>query len=284
MDDNLKVEQGVQTYKLDSWQQFHDLVATKFENTPAYIFRGQADAEWQIESTLDRLEKRFPTRPNFSGGTPDEFDCSPASRSTHLLAFQRAIRGRRGHNPPTLTENEIWALAQHHGMSTPMLDWTLSPFVALFFAFEEEKRIDKNGELTQPDERTVFSLSTSVVGEHSTATDPAPQPISPTTETSHRLLAQSGLFLKMPVKMDLESYVRKCFGVDSTAENEHARGVLKKIEIKNDDRSGCLKMLNKMNINRMTLFPDLDGACKYIDALWEIDFDTILGHLGDIDT
>jgi hypothetical protein len=34
-----------------------------------------------------------------------------------------------------------------------------------------------------------------------------------------------------------------------------------------------------MNINRMSLFPDPDRAAAYINALWEIDFDTSLGYI-----
>ena len=36
-----------------------------------------------------------------------------------------------------------------------------------------------------------------------------------------------------------------------------------------------------MNINRMSLFADLDGAARYINSLWELDFDTALGALPD---
>jgi hypothetical protein len=263
------ISHGVQEWSIESWQEFYDLVASHFDNSPAYIFRGHADAVWKITSTIDRMEERYPRRKNFSGTVPKEFDCPVASRETHLRAFRQVIRGRPGIPAPPDDDNECWALAQHHGLATPMLDWTLSPFVALFFAFEEKG---------DAKERMVVALSSSVIDEKSSQADPAPTPYLPRNEASHRLLVQSGLFLRMP-KTDLETYVRSHFSDESTPDNSHARAVLIKIRIPAIDRFGCLKMLNKMNINRMTLFPDIDGAARYINALWEIDFDTSLGYI-----
>ena len=83
----------------------------------------------------------------------------------------------------------------------------------------------------------------------------------------------------MPERTELEEYVRSHFNNESSDSTPHARAVLIKIQIKNGDRKNCLKMLNKMNINRMSLFPDPDGAAAYINALWEIDIDTSLGYI-----
>lgn len=44
-------------------------------------------------------------------------------------------------------------------------------------------------------------------------------------------------------------------------------------------RDDCLKLLNKMGINRMTMFPDLDGSAAFVNALWELDFDTAFGAI-----
>jgi hypothetical protein len=85
----------------------------------------------------------------------------------------------------------------------------------------------------------------------------------------------------MPGGTDLESWIREHFP-DETDELPHqARAVLERIVIANRDRLDCLKFLNKMNINRMSLFPDLDGAARYTNALWELDFDTSLGRYLD---
>ncbi|HRT50389.1 MAG TPA: hypothetical protein P5279_07850, partial [Anaerohalosphaeraceae bacterium] len=38
--------------------------------------------------------------------------------------------------------------------------------------------------------------------------------------------------------------------------------------------------LDHMNINRASLFPDLDGAARYVNDLWEVNFDKAIGYIG----
>lgn len=268
------IRQGIQERTLDWWTQFYDLIATHFEDTPAYIFRGQGDAGWKVNSSLDRLEGKYPTHGVRIDGKLESLSGPPVRREEHLRAFRQAMLGRPGVAAAPADDNECWALAQQHGLATPMLDWTLSPFVALFFAFEEENNAKQ---------RAVFALSSSVIAEKHSPEDPAPLPFLPANEASYRLLVQAGLFLRMPPETELERYVRSHFHTETSSQSHHPRAVLMKILIANNagDRAACLKMLNKMNINRMTLFPDPDGAAKYINALWEIDFDTSLGYIGN---
>ena len=284
-----RIDSGISETALDSWEDFLPVVAQFRDNT--FVYRGQADARWKIESTLDRLEARFPTTPNTSGTNPKQFQCSPVTRRVHLEAFKETVRGKRGSSPGDLSENEWWALAQHHGLATPLLDWTYSPFVALFFAFEEGAYIDwTERRVCEPERRTVYVVPFHLISENGSAQHPAPELFSPRREITYRLSSQSGVLMKMPepvcsksgvrTTIDLEASVRARFA-EETSGNTPARSVLRKITMPNNDRKGCLKLLNKMNINRMSLFADLDGAARYINSLWEIDFETALGALPD---
>lgn len=278
-----EIVEGVREVHIESWEDFSEHIKTHHAFCPALIYRGQGRAEWPVQSKIDRIETRFQHTPNRFGTVPRNFDRPPVDRNTHLRAFKEAARGRRGQNPPNLSEDQWWALGQHHGLSTPLLDWTRSPFVALFFAFEDELLPDNEGTLSKPSHRSVFSVSSNAICD---SKDPgqfeSPSPFSPIGEITPRLLNQSGVFLRMPEKCDLETFVKTRFKKECTiSRGDAARCILEKVTIPNKGRHACLRHLNKMNINRMTLFPDLDGAARYVDALWELEFDTSLGYIPD---
>jgi len=278
-----EIVEGGREVCIESWEEFSEHIKIHHAFCPALIYRGQGHAEWPLQSKIDRIETRFQQTPNRFGPVPQHFDCPPVDRNTHLRAFKEAARGRRGQNPPRLSDDQWWALGQHHGLSTPLLDWTRSPFVALFFAFEDELLPDDQDRLSKPTHRAVFSVSSNAICD---SKDPgqfeSPRPFSPFGETTPRLLNQSGVFLRMPEKCNLETFVKTRFKKECTASMEDAaRCILEKVIVPNEERRACLRHLNKMNINRMTLFPDLDGAARYVDALWELEFDTSLGYIPD---
>jgi len=268
---------------VDHWSEFLELIRDKHKNSQGYIYRGQADARWKIESRLDRLERKHPRKRNYETrfGKPNTeyFDCPPLSREMHLAAFQDAALGRRGPGALGSQEDEWWALAQHHGLATPMMDWTYSPFVALFFAYEEENYVSQDGKLIAPEKRAVHCTGIDIYNQMKNDED-RPTAFVPEYDSNYRLVNQAGLFLKMPKGRDLESIVRDNFHASKCLTDlDIPLVILEKIEIRNKDRIDCLKFLNKMNINRMSLFPDLDGAARYVNALWELDYDRMLGFV-----
>jgi len=274
------VREGVRDVPLRSWEDFADYIRDEHRLCRALIYRGQADAAWPVLSRLDRHARKYPTKRVPVGNTVQVIPGPPATSAEHLRAFQQAALGKRGPNPPELTEDEWWALAQHHGLATPMLDWTLAPFVALFFAFEDARVPARTGRPKAPRRRAVWTLSMSCIESGQGDEDVAPRVYGPMKDLTPRLANQSGVFLRMPHGLELERYVRNRFAEENTAiQGDVAGATLERITMPDRGRVECLQLLNKMNINRATLFPDLDGAAHYVNALWALDFDTALGHL-----
>jgi len=156
------------------------------------------------------------------------------------------------------------------------LDWTTSPFVAAYFAF-----IDTGSKQTK--NRAIFALHRpsvqhkvkELIAKKKAEIDQAKKDMAagkkqvnafvarrldipvrpqvefvrPMSDENQRLVSQGGLFTRTPNDLDLESWVKKSF----PGENGY---VLMKLYVPNRDRKQCLKALNRMNINHLSLFPD----------------------------
>ena len=88
--------------------------------------------------------------------------------------------------------------------------------------------------------------------------------IRPRSDENQRLVNQNGLFSRAPNGVDLDDWITKNFSGDESGYT------LMKLQIPNVDRTDCLRTLNRMNINHLTLFPDLYGASKYCNIHGEI--------------
>jgi FRG domain-containing protein len=260
----ISVVDGSVTFRLGGWTRYFDLLETEVFQLPSakhrYIWRGQRRTDWSLSSSLDRLFEKL----NLLTAGPAALDKLSAD---HLETFQYAARGRRGHNPAVLSENEWWSLGQHFGLATPLLDWTRSPFAAAYFAFEE---------LTSDstDYRVVYGLDQNAVRQKSEellngpsleqGRPPVVEFIDPMSDENQRLVSQGGLFTRAPVGMPIEQWVAREFENSSSA-------VLLRIEIPNSDRAPCLRALSRMNISHLSLFPDLSGSSRSANIKLELD-------------
>jgi hypothetical protein len=263
---------GIQTFTFDEWIDLYDFLSDRADRTQ-YIWRGQRDLEWLLEPSMRR---------QFRKGT---ISSGSDIQSVHLKQFKYAVRGRRGQNPrpiPGEGEDEWWSLGQHHGLATPLLDWSHSPFVAIFFAFAEAEK-------TKSSVRVIYGLSQSAVKNKSeeilqkwkdlkgqfiskgqldaVETLGLPETIDlvrPMTDENSRLISQNGLFTKSPLTIDIETWIKKNYKGDAFPR-------LYKILIKERERENVLKNLNRMNINYLTLYPDIMGASNYCNMALEIE-------------
>jgi len=254
-----KVRNGFRTATLSSWEVFDGFLRKGMPDTRGYVWRGQRDANWKLTSTFDRL-----TEKSLVGLDPAlEGDYRGYLADNHLESFKLSVRGRRGSHPSRIEdEDEWWAIGQHQGLATPLLDWTESPFVALYFAFLEAA--ESHGTM-----RSVWALSSykaaSPFGPVLSAafeSKPKIKFVRPKLDENSRLVAQAGLFTRAPRGTTVEEWVQNTFEPTSEV-------VLVQIKLPDVDRSECLKALDLMNINQLTLFPDLYGASQHCNAALE---------------
>ncbi|MBY0320695.1 MAG: FRG domain-containing protein [Reyranella sp.] len=217
-----------------------------------------------------------------------------AFKIDHLQRFKYASRGRRGPNPPKLqTDDEWWALGQHYGLATPLLDWTTSPFAAAFFAFEQEdgfkqtryraiwglqtvKVLSAVARTFEADKREAAKIEKELRDQGIQRGDIAhsilwskPQYqvgfVRPLSDENPRLVNQGGLFTKTPPEQTLDDWVKA-----HVPENERSF-VLVKMLVPTKERLKVLRMLNRMNINQSTMFPDLGGAAQFCNMSAQIE-------------
>lgn len=123
---------------INEWSDFEKLQENIYSMKSGFIFRGQSNAAWGLVPSIHRLVPP-------SGGIESIKDAEED------LQEQFRRRSHLDFSPSFATEDAgkfgtWWPLMQHHGVPTRLLDWTASPYVALYFAVHNASSTDPKSE------------------------------------------------------------------------------------------------------------------------------------------
>lgn len=254
-------------------------------DTDAWVFRGQSYA-WPLKPSMER-----------------NIDPSLVRLSIIEKQLIREFKGYAQHytvNTPGEQEELEWlALMQHYGAPTRLLDWSLSPYVAAFFALEQPPQgkppviwaINRDHLLSEA-WRTMkgdnppmmpADLERTIWKRRHPFQSPLVLPGRP-SKMNERLVAQQGFFLysephSKSFFWSFEDSLRYVLARGTDDKDEKSRALCK-LQIDPTERLGLLSELDRMNINYASLFPGLVGFARSLKTKAELLADRWYGTAG----
>lgn len=250
---------GCYSKKCESLDDLIETIELCYSFDSKKLFRGHSnEKDYKLISTLDREYDKIDKF--IEGG---ELTISRESFIEDALQlFRKRIRGKVNSDVYFTDNEKAWALGQHYGLNTPYLDWTELPYVAAFFCVVSKQ--DKDGCIYALDIVKINELNTNANNNENLKellkdykkTNFEIDIKEPMTNFNTRLNTQNGCFTVTPNGIAIDDWIN-CF------EDSKEEEVLQKIIIPKELKSKIFDFLRKANINYSTIYPDLEGVCKY---------------------
>jgi len=265
----------MKTYSINDWKDFDSLIdqiRKKYgfrkrrwgKSSNQLLFRGQANSEWHLTTTLERASDKPWTIESYSKtvlGCSSEI-ASYTEKDWRLpdhTELMKELKETFDSSIPHIPFYEYIVYLRHHSFPSPLLDWTTSPYIAAFFALADRSHYEKC---------CVYVYIERPEGPKGHTGDmPQITVKGPNVKTHKRHFLQKARYTiatQCKSKKKEHEFVRHDLIFESEERHIVQQDVLLKIEIETQYRMRMLDYLDYYNINYFSLFQTEDYLVKAI--------------------
>ena len=213
------------------------------------LFRGQVCESWKLETTIERyINKDF---------TIDEYHTYlqlvlPAFSAYTEKTWQLETNPPIDDIPKPPPGYEFMVYLRHHGFPTPLLDWTKSPYIAAFFAFQNAG---------EEDNVAIFTFIEYYGGaKGGWVGEPTICACGPYVNSHKRHFQQQGQYTICKEKKG--GQWKYCSHEIAFLRNDPNQDVVTKYLIPSEEKYKALSILDSMNINAFSLYGNEEGLAE----------------------
>lgn len=235
------------------------------------LFRGQANSSWRLETTLDRAGKsNLAVREYYRLITVGIGPTVASLTDLNVPGYDRDVVSRLqeqesffdGDRLPSGLLYEYMAYLRHHKFPSPLLDWSRSPYVAAFFAFNSEKVKSQN--------RSIYVYCESPGGTKGGAVgEPTIRPLWPNIKAHVRHFRQQSAYTVCEAYMPQHGWYYASHQ-DAFDRARPGQDFLWRFDLPDTERIPVLRLLDDFNLNAYSLF---DSEESLLETLWYREFD-----------
>lgn len=194
----------------------------ELRNSTSFRFRGHSQENWDLVPKAGR--------PPFVDRNDQEIFRNWKRRAKGLIEVSHD------------SDMDLLTIAQHYGLATRLLDWSLNPLIATYFACSDN--FDRNGQLFIYKSIVINSDQIKAPFDTDNQSIRMIQPVG----TNARLNNQLGYFtLHNPPNLSLMN-------------ND-----IYSIIIPSDLKQEIIFMLNQFGVNNLSIFPDIEGLTQHLN-------------------